>query len=103
MGRLRGALRMAAASLREVAALFRGLFTALEEQSVETLQLQLREMENAFLSLVLGGMVGLPLVPMGLAAELAPLLREEVRVMERMHFLGADVLADYFSSLGGEW
>ena len=103
MSRLRSALKTAGASLREVLRLFTGIFRAMEEQSVETLQLQLRELENAFLSLVLGGMVGLPLVPMGLAAELAPLLRDEVRVMEKMHFLGADVLADYFSTLGGEW
>ncbi len=103
MPRLRDALKTAGASLREVLRLFAGIFKAMEEQSVETLQLQLRELENAFLSLVLGGMVGLPLVPMGLAAELAPLLRDEVRVMEKMHFLGADVLADYFSTLGGEW
>jgi hypothetical protein len=90
-------------SLREVVRLMLGIFTAFEEESTETLQLQLREMENAFLSLVLGGLVGLPLVPMGLAAELAPLLKDEVRTLEKMHFLRADVLADYFSRLGGEW
>jgi len=103
MARLRDVVSTVKASLREVLSLMLGIFTAMEEQSAETLQLQLRELENAFLSLVMGGLVGLPLVPMGLAAELAPLLRDEVRVMEKMHFLGADVLADYFSTLGGEW
>ena len=80
-----------------------GWFKALENQSVEALRLQLTEMENAFLSLVLGGMVGLPLAPLGLSAELLPLLKDEVRVMEERHFLGPDVLAVYFGSMGGEW
>jgi hypothetical protein len=88
---------------REAYNLSIGVFKSFHEESVEALELQLREMENAFLSLVLGGMVGLPLVPMGLAAELAPLLKDEVKIMEKRHFLGSDVLADYFASLGGEW
>ncbi len=99
-GRLASLLRGLA---REAYNLTVGIFKALHEESVEVLEMQLREMENAFLSLVLGGMVGLPLVPMGLAAELAPLLKDEVRVMEERHFLGYDVLADYFANLGGEW
>lgn len=80
-----------------------GFFQALHQQSVEALQLQERELENAFLSLVLGGLVGLPLVPLGLAAELAPLLKDEIKVMEERHFLGADVIGQYFGSMGGEW
>jgi hypothetical protein len=40
---------------------------------------------------------------MGIAMELAPLLKDEFPIMEKRHFLGADVLAEYFSSLGGEW
>jgi len=80
-----------------------GIFRAMEEQSVEVLRLQYLEMENAFLSLVYGGMVGLPLVPMGLAMELAPLVGDELKLLEQRAFLGADVIGDYFSGLGGEW
>ncbi len=43
------------------------------------------------------------LVPIGLSMELAPLLAEEVKILEKRHFLGGDVLAEYFSELGGEW
>lgn len=80
-----------------------GFFEAAHQQSVEALQLQERELENAFLSLVLGGLVGLPLVPLGLAAELAPLLKDEVKVLEERHFLGPDVIGQYFGGMGGEW
>ncbi len=101
---LREALSRALRAIgREAYNLSVGIFKAMHEESVEVLELQLREMENAFLSLILGGMVGLPLVPLGLAAELAPLLKDEVKIMEERHFLGSDVLADYFANLGGEW
>jgi len=80
-----------------------GIFRALEEQSIEVLNLEYLELENAFLSLVLGGMMGLHLVPMGLAVELLPDLKDEISIMEKRHFLGGDVVAEYFSSMGGEW
>jgi len=98
--RLLGALRGLAGLLYAVTI---GIFKALEEQSVEALRLEYLELENAFLSLVLGGLMGLHLVPIGLAMELLPELREEVAIMERRHFLGSDVVAEYFSGLGGEW
>jgi hypothetical protein len=80
-----------------------GMFKGLIDQSIETLELQLLDLQNAFLTLVLGGLVGMPLVPLGLAMELTPLLKDEIQIMETRHFLGSDVLADYFSTLGGEW
>jgi len=80
-----------------------GIFKGIEEQSVEVLRLQYLELENAFLSLVVGGMVGLNAVPLGLAMELLPLLRDEIAIMESRHFLGSDVMADFFSAMGGEW
>lgn len=80
-----------------------GVFKGIEEQSTEMLRLQYLELENAFLSIVLGGMVGLNAVPIGLAMELLPLLRDEIRIMESRHFLGSDVMADYFAAMGGEW
>lgn len=80
-----------------------GVFKGIEEQSVETLRLQYLELENTFLSIVMGGMVGMNAVPMGLAMELLPLLKDEIRIMESRHFLGSDVIAEYFAAMGGEW
>ncbi len=80
-----------------------GIFKGMIEQSVETLQIQLLDLENAFLTLVVGGLVGMPLVPIGIAMELMPHLEGELKVLEERHFLGSDVLAEYFGTLGGEW
>lgn len=76
---------------------------ALVEQSTEALELEMLELEHAFLTLVLGSLVGLPLAPLGLAAELAPLLEDEVRVLYERTWRGGDVISDLFSRLGGEW
>lgn len=88
---------------REMKLFLQGLFQAMREDSVSVLELEYLEAENAFLSLVLGSLVGLHLVPIGLSIELAPLLKDEVKILEKRHFLGADVLAEYFTELGGEW
>ncbi len=80
-----------------------GIFKGLQDQAVETLEIQLLDMEAAFLTLIFGSLVGLPILPIGLAAELAPYVKDEIKILEKRHFLGADVLAEYFSSLGGEW
>ena len=89
--------------IKEVRMMASGFNQALIEQSVEAMELELRELEHAFLSLILGGLVGLPLAPMGLAAELAPLLEDEVRVLVSRTWRGGDVISDLFSSMGGEW
>ncbi|NOZ89150.1 MAG: hypothetical protein GXO15_04410 [Crenarchaeota archaeon] len=87
----------------ELAAALRGLHQALVEQSVETLEVELAELEHAFLSLVMGSLVGLPLAPLGLAAELAPLLEDELGYLFSRTWRGGDTIADLFSSMGGEW
>ena len=88
---------------REMGEFMFGMGRAMREHSVEALQLQYLEMENAFLTIVMGGLVGMPLTPLSISMELAPLLGEEVKIMERRHMLGSDVLSDYFSSMGGDW
>ncbi|MEB3774723.1 MAG: hypothetical protein GSR86_07360 [Desulfurococcales archaeon] len=100
--------------LKEIANAFKGMFReftmfmfgmskAMREHSVEALQLQYLELENSFLTIIMGGLVGMPFVPLTLSMELAPLLSDEIKLMERRHMLGGDVLSDYFSSIGGDW
>jgi len=89
--------------LDEARAFLAGVHKALIQQSVEALELELLELEHAFLSLVLGGLVGLPLAPLGVAAELAPLLEDEARILFERTWRGSDVIADLFSRMGGEW
>ncbi|BES82305.1 hypothetical protein [Pyrodictium abyssi] len=89
--------------LDEARAFLAGMHGALIQQSVEALELELIELEHAFLSLVLGGLVGLPLAPLGVAADLAPLLEDEARILFERTWRGSDVIADLFSRMGGEW
>ena len=94
------ALRKLLWGLRE---LVRGQAESLRQQSVEALRLEYLELENAFLTLVLGSAVGMPLMPLGLSMELLPHLRDELALLERRHALGGDTLAEFFGSMGGEW
>lgn len=96
-------LRLLRRLLDGARAFLAGMHEALIQQSVEALELELLELEHAFLSLVLGGLVGLPLAPLGVAAELAPLLEDEARVLFERTWRGSDVIADLFSRMGGEW
>ncbi|MCE4614191.1 MAG: hypothetical protein F7B60_01490 [Desulfurococcales archaeon] len=75
----------------------------MREQSVETLEQEYLDLEMAFLTMILGGIIGIPLIPGRVARELLPLVTDEIKIMEKRAFLGADVIADYFSTLGGEW
>ncbi len=96
----KGIIRSLIQLLRDVTV---GFFKGIYEEGVETMTLQYIDMENLFLTLIFGGLVGMPLVPIGVSMELMPLVKDEMKLMEERHFLGSDVLADYFSTLGGEW
>ena len=89
--------------MRELVALAKGMGEALIEQSTEALRLQLLELEHAFLSLVLGAVVGVPVMPYMLAKELLPLVADEVSILVERSRRGGDVISDFFASLGGEW
>ncbi len=75
----------------------------MSEQSVETLAPESLDLESAFLTMILGGLVGIPIIPGRVARELLPLVADEIKIMEKRAFLGSDVIADYFSTMGGEW
>ena len=81
----------------------RGLAEAAREQAREALELQERELETLFYTLALAPPLGIPLAPLGVALEAAEVLEEELPVAVNRAALWADALADYFSSLGGEW
>ena len=80
-----------------------GLSAAAHEQAVEAIELEAKELETLFYTLLLAPLVGIPLAPLGAALEAAELLGEELPAALNRAALWADVLADYFSSIGGEW
>ena len=72
---------------------FRTVRRLQRERATAVLELELKELENVFALLVLGGFVGLPSPPAPLAAELLPLLERELRVAASRADLAHDPLA----------
>jgi len=82
-----------------VAEMNRAIFYSAREHAVDSLRLEQAELENAFLTLILGGLAGLPLMPLGLSLEVAPLVGDELRVMIERHGRGYDLIAEYAGSV----
>jgi hypothetical protein len=70
---------------RDIARLLRKLVdTTIQmnrEKAVDVLEFELKELENIFALLILGGFVGLPSPPAPIAMELLPSMERELRVM----------------------
>lgn len=81
----------------ELVATFRQMMVG---HAVDSLQLELEELENAFATAVLGSMAGLPLVPVGIALELAPHMEGEIARMVERQSKYRDTIADY-AGFGG--
>ncbi|MBN1242677.1 MAG: hypothetical protein JXA15_08225 [Spirochaetales bacterium] len=62
------------------------------EKATGMLEFELRELENAFALLVLGGFAGLPSPPSPIAMELLPYLERELTVMMSRSDLAQDPL-----------
>jgi len=81
----------------------RGVDRALLEESVSALEGEYLELESAFLTAVLGPLVGVRTLTPLLSLELLNTLKGELRVLASRAFKGEDVLGDLVSALGGEW
>ena len=62
------------------------------EKAVGIMEFELKEMENIFALLILGGFVGLPSPPAPIAIELLPLLERELKIMLARSDLAQDPL-----------
>ncbi len=62
------------------------------ERAVGMLEFELKELENIFTLLILGGFVGMPSPPAPIAIELLPLLEREMAVMLSRSDLAQDPL-----------
>jgi hypothetical protein len=89
--------------LREVVLFIKGFNQAILEQSVEALEAEYVELENAFLTMLFGPLIGVKTIPALLSLELLEAVKEEVSILESRGFKGEDVLGDLMSSIGGEW
>ena len=76
------------------------IFDIARGHAVDMLKLEHDELENAFLTILVGSMAGMPLAPPGLAMELLPLVKDELGLMLDRHARSRDLIAEY-ASLGG--
>ncbi len=88
--------------LREFVSFVKGVNQAIIEDSVSALELEHNELEAAFLTMVLGPLVGVATLSPILSLELLEALKNEVKVLESRAVRGEDVLGDLMASLGGE-
>ncbi len=89
--------------LREFVNFIKGINQAIIEDSVSALQLEHNELEAAFLTMVLGSLVGVTTLSPILSLELLGTLKNEIKILENRAARGEDVLGDLMASLGGEW
>lgn len=82
-----------ASAFRDVDAVMRG-------QAVETIEYELRELENIFGILVLGAFIGIPSPPFQITMELMPHMRKEFDIMLEKVLTAHDPLGELFSVLG---
>ncbi|MEM2005843.1 MAG: hypothetical protein QW705_04950 [Zestosphaera sp.] len=96
-------LRLMRRILSEVIAFIKGINQAILEDSVSALVLEHNELEAAFVTMILGTLVGVRTVSPILSLELLDALKSELKILESRAVRGGDVLGDLMSSLGGEW
>lgn len=89
--------------LRELMNFIKGVNQAIVEDSISALELEHNELEAAFLTIVLGSLIGVTTLSPILSLELLEALRNEIKVLENRALKGEDVLGDLMASLGGEW
>ncbi len=89
--------------LKEFMDFIKGINQAIIEDSVSALELEHNELEAAFLTMVLGPLVGVTTLSPILSLELLEALKNEIKILESRAVRGEDVLGDLMASLGGEW
>ncbi|OHD22177.1 MAG: hypothetical protein A2Y38_05110 [Spirochaetes bacterium GWB1_59_5] len=81
-----------AAVFRKIASFFRIIAQVNREKATEMLEFELKELENIFSLLVIGGFVGMPSPPVPIAIELLPYMERELTVMLSRSDLASDPL-----------
>lgn len=89
--------------INELLLFLKGLDQAILEQSVEALRAEYVELENAFLTMLFGSLIGIRGPPLMLSLKIIEAVKEEISILESRGYRGDDVLGDLMASLGGEW
>lgn len=83
--------------LRKIASFFKIVAQVNREKATEMLEFELKELENIFSLLIIGGFVGMPSPPVPIAIELLPYMERELTVM----LSRSDLASDPLGSLAG--
>ena len=79
--------------VRNAAKIFIETFVQVQrDKATEILEFELKELENIFVILLMGSLVGLPSPPAAMALELIPYLEDEIRLMITRADLAQDPL-----------
>jgi len=81
-----------ASVLKKLASFFSVVAQVNREKATEMLEFELKELENIFSLLVIGGFVGMPSPPVPIAIELLPYMERELTVMLSRSDLASDPL-----------
>jgi len=81
-----------AAMFRKITAFFKIIAQVNREKATEMLEFELKELENIFSLLIIGGFVGMPSPPVPIAIELLPYMERELTVMLSRSDLASDPL-----------
>jgi len=88
-----------ASVLGKITALFGIIAQVNREKATEMLEFELKELENIFSLLILGGFVGMPSPPVPIAIELLPYMERELTVMLSRSDMASDPLASHVGML----
>ncbi|MEN2998973.1 MAG: hypothetical protein ABDH61_00080 [Acidilobaceae archaeon] len=87
--------------LRKISAVLRGIDSAMRMESVHVLEQELKELESAFVVMILGSFVGVRTMTPLLSLELLEGLGEEVELLKERAYKGEDVIGEVAAALGG--
>lgn len=96
-------IRFMRSLINELLLFLKGLNQAILEQSVEALRAEYLELENAFLTMLFGPLIGIKGPPLLLSLKMLEAVKDEISILESRGYKGDDVLGDLMASLGGEW
>ncbi|MCS7106687.1 MAG: hypothetical protein NZ902_01070 [Acidilobaceae archaeon] len=94
-------MRIVSSIARKIVAFLRSVERAMREESVHAIEQELKELESAFLLMILGSFVGVRTMTPLLSLELLEGLQEEVELLRERAFKGEDVIGEVASALGG--
>ena len=85
--------------IKKIASFFHIVAQVNRDKATEMMEFELKELENIFSLLILGGFVGMPSPPVPIAIELLPYMERELTVMLSRSDMASDPIGSLVSML----